>query len=542
MKPGVYLFRDAGGAVLYVGKAKRLRDRVKSYFVPGRDDRPQIRFLLRRTADVDFIVTATEKEALLLENTLIKEHRPRYNVSLRDDKSYISIRIGAEHPSPGISLTRRIRKDGALYFGPYDSGLAAREAVDAITRHFRVRSCTDTEFANRVRPCLKFDIGRCTAPCVGKVSAGEYKAQVSQAAMFLAGQSSQLIGILSKRMSEASVATKYEEAARLRDAIAMLEGMLEKQDAVRHGGRNYDAVGMAAVGRYSAICSLSVRGGTLIGKRVFVLSDFAGDEAGLVGEFILARYRDGAEIPPALFLSNKPEAAAALASVLSDRRGSRVRLAVPSKGEMMRLVELACTNAREAIIERMRSPVLSDTLERLGRRLKLGRAPDTIDCVDISNLSGREAVGSVVVFSGGEPNKSLYRIYNIRTLDTPDDYGMMREVLLRRYAAEGGKGARASARMDRPLPDLLLVDGGLGQLAVARRVIEELGLPIGIAAIAKGEKKGRADQVFIPNRKNPLALKRGSRELLFLMRIRDEAHRFGIGAHRRRRIKKAIKS
>ncbi len=186
-RPGVYLFRDASGAVLYVGKAKSLRDRVKSYFVAGRDDRPQIRFLLRRTADIDFIVTDTEKEALLLENTLIKEHRPRYNISLRDDKSYVSIRIGEEHGFPGISLTRRIRKDGARYFGPYDSGFAAREAVEAITRYFRVRSCTDTEFANRVRPCLKHDIGRCTAPCVGRVSNENYAAQVAQALMFLVG-------------------------------------------------------------------------------------------------------------------------------------------------------------------------------------------------------------------------------------------------------------------------------------------------------------------------------------------------------------------
>ena len=539
-RPGVYLFRDASGAVLYVGKAKSLRDRVKSYFVAGRDDRPQIRFLLRRTADIDFIVTDTEKEALLLENTLIKEHRPRYNISLRDDKSYVSIRIGEEHGFPGISLTRRIRKDGARYFGPYDSGFAAREAVEAITRYFRVRSCTDTEFANRVRPCLKHDIGRCTAPCVGRVSNENYAAQVAQALMFLEGKSGELLEILKAKMQEASEAQEYEEAARYRDAVSMLSGMLEKQKAVRHGGGDRDAVGVASVGRQTAVCALAVRAGALVGKRVHLMADAAGDESELVEEFLLARYREGTDIPPVLLVGARLEGTSAVASLLSERRGGKVEVKRPMRGEMRNLVELAATNAREALLLRKKLPELSDTLENLGRRLGLRGAPDLIECVDISNLSGREAVGSVVVFAGGEPDKSRYRIYNIRTLDTPDDYGMMTEVLSRRYSAEGGAGARARARQDRTLPDLLLVDGGKGQLAVARKVVEEMGLPIPVAAIAKGEKKGRADQIFVPGRKNPLKLKRGSKELLLLMRVRDEAHRFGIGAHRRRRIRKTL--
>lgn len=541
-RPGVYLFKDAKGSVLYVGKARRLRDRVKSYFVPGRDERPQIVFLLKRTADIDFIVTDTEKEALLLENTLIKEHRPRYNVSLRDDKSYVSIRIGAEHPFPGIGLTRRIRKDGALSFGPYDSGLAAREAVEAITRFFRVRSCSDTEFANRVRPCLKFDIGRCTAPCVGRVTTADYAAQVEEATMFLRGRRSELLQRIKAQMAAASDALCYEEAARLRDVISLLKGMLEQQKVVRHGGGDHDAVGVARAGSKAAICAFSVRGGALLRKRLFRLAESAGDDAKLIEEFLLARYRDAAEIPPRILLSVKPEAAAAIAAILSDRRNAKVYLATPQRGEMLRLVELAAANAREALAKRPGDADLDAVLERLGRKLKLVHPPELVECLDISNLSGREAVGSLVVFAGGEPDKTRYRIYNIRTLATPDDYGMMHEVLVRRYAAEGGRGARLAARLDRALPDLLLVDGGKGQLAVARRVLEEMGLTVPIAAIAKGEKKGRADQVFIPGRKNPLALKRGSKELLFLMRVRDEAHRFGITAHRKRRIKKTLGS
>ena len=558
-KPGVYLFKDADGKVLYVGKAKRLRDRVHSYFVEGRDDRPQIRFLLKRTSDIDFIVTDTEKESLLLENSLIKEHRPRYNIQLRDDKSYVSIRIGAEHPSPGIWLTRRVRKDGAYYFGPYDSGTAAREAVDAITRHFRLRSCTDTEFANRVRPCLKHDVGRCTAPCVGRVSKEDYAAQVAEAEMFLRGQSAELIRILSRRMMEASESMRFEEAARLRDVVAMMRGLVEKQNVVRHGGGDHDVIGVSIIERQAAVCLLTVRGGTLLGKRIFRMADAAGEAPKIIEEFLLARYGGQGELPPLIVVSIAPDAMREIESILGERRGGRVELRKPVRGEMRELSELADKNAREAIVARGRSPVLSETLENLGARLGAGRPLDVVECVDISNLSGREAVGSVVVFVNGEPDKSRYRIYNIRTLDTPDDYAMMYETLSRRYGAEG-EGGRAAARQDRALPDLLLVDGGKGQLAVARRVMEEMGLRIPLASIAKahpprqrdgasqsagsqggrGEKKGHADQIFIPDRMNPLGFKRGSRELLFLMRVRDEAHRFGITAHRRRRAKAAL--
>jgi excinuclease ABC subunit C len=536
-RPGVYLFKDAKGAVLYVGKAKDLSCRVASYFVAGRDDRPQIAFLLRRTADIEFLVTNTEKEALLLENTFIKEHRPRYNISLRDDKSYVSIRVGMEHRLPGISLTRRTLKDGALYFGPYDSSHAAREAVEQIARFFRVRTCRDGEFANRVRPCLKYDIGRCTAPCVERVSAEDYGRQVEEAILFLSGRSRELMRLLAGRMREASEGERYEDAARLRDAIAMLRGVAEPQDVVRHGGGDHDAVGIARSKRRAAICLLQVRGGALKGRRIFAVKEACDEESALLEAFLLAHYGEGAVVPPRIFLPSPLESSAAMASILSERRGFRVKLAVPSRGEMQRLVELAAVNAREALAQRAEARKEARTLERLARLLKLKGAPEAIECVDISNLGGREAVGSLVAFVGGEPEKSRYRIYNIRTTAEPDDYAMMYEVLSRRFrAAVPLRGAREG----RPAPDLLLVDGGKGQLAIAQRALKECGAVVPVASIAKGEKKGHADQIFIPNRKNPLNLKRGSKELLLLMRIRDEAHRFGIQAHRRKRNKAAL--
>jgi excinuclease ABC subunit C len=537
-KPGVYLFKDAGAAVLYVGKAVRLRDRVRSYFT-GKDERPQIRFLLKRTADIDCIVTDTEREALLLENTLIKQYRPRYNIDLRDDKSYVSIRVGVEHGSPGIALTRRIKQDGAAYFGPYDSAVAAREAVDQITRYFRIRTCSDREFMNRVRPCLKFDIGRCTGPCVGRISPEEYAAQVDEALLFLSGKSVELMHILERRMAEASEEQRFEDAARLRDALQMLRGIMQQQAVVRHKGGDHDAIAIARTGKHSAICILSVRGGALIGQHCFTFGQTCEDERRVIEEFLVGHYASTSKIPPRIYVQHKPEGLRAVAEILSERRCGKVGISVPLKGEMARLVELARTNAIETLAIKESQRDEADILARLGSVLKVPGSLETIECLDISNLSGREAVGSLVAFAGGKPDKDRYRIYNIRTIDTPDDYAMMREVILRRF--KGDVGMRGAERY-RPAPDLLLVDGGKGQLAIVHRALKECGVSLSIASIAKGEKKGRADQIFIPGRKNPLNLKRGSRELLLLMRIRDEAHRFGIAAHRKRRGKTSISS
>ncbi len=433
-RPGVYLFKDAKGAVIYVGKAKNLHARIANYFGAGRDTRPQIAFLVKRARDLDYIVTDTEKEALLLENTLIKRHRPRYILHFKGDKPYLSIRIGLQHPSPGISVTRHPLKDGARYFGPYASGLTCREAIEQIIRHFKVRSCTDRNFANRVRPCILYDIGRCTAPCVGKVTPENYRQQVDEAMMFLAGQNRALMHLFRARMEEASEARQYEDAARFRNLIADIEAMIEKQKVVRHGAGDRDVAGIACDAHHAAACILHIRAGILIGKNIYHLGSTPTDEAELFESFLVEHYHSAEEMPPEIVLARDIEGRAALEELLTERRGTRVALRVPARGAALDLARLSSDNAREALkSHRATADDVWRILDRLRAKLKLPHAPDVIECLDISNLHGKDAYGSLVTFVMGEPDTSRYRLYRIRSLDTPDDYGMMREVIERRF-------------------------------------------------------------------------------------------------------------
>lgn len=538
-RPGVYLFKDKAGHVIYVGKAKKLRTRVKNYFGKSRDERPQVEFLMRRVCDIDFIVTDTEKEALLLENTLIKKHQPRYNVSLKDDKTFLSIRIGLEHPSPGIAATRHPKKDGARYFGPYVSGLACREVIDEIVRYFRIRTCSDREFANRMRPCLMYDIGRCTGPCVNKASPADYRRQVDEAIFFLTGKRRELTRIFRARMKEAADARHYEEAARYRNLVQGVEGMVEKQKVVRHGQGDREAVGLAVEHGRAAICVLFVRGGALSGKRISQLGRISDDEAAVMESFLMQWYTGARTVPPQILVSHAVEGKTALAEILTERRGAKAALIVPRKGHNLGLVRLAVDNAREALkLKKETTDVLLDTLDNLRTKLMLPHTPDVIECLDITNLQGRDAYGSLVTFVTGEPDKNRYRLYKIQTIDTPDDYTMMKEVLTRRFRPPR-LDELESTFLRREPPDLLLIDGGKGQLNVTKKVLDELGVAnVPLAAIAKGESKGReTDDIYLVGRKNPLKFKKGAKELLLLMRIRDEAHRFGITAHRKKRTR-----
>ena len=532
-KPGVYLFKNEKGEVLYVGKAKSLRSRVGSYFKRPREAGSKTDFLLRRARDIDFIVTDSEKEALLLENTLIKKHNPRYNIMLKDDKTYVSIRLGLDHRFPGIGVLRRVLKDGAAYFGPFASSIAARETVDQVIKSFRIRTCSDREFANRVRPCLEFDLGRCSASCVGKISEGSYCECVNEALLFLKGSKKELVEKLKEKMDKASALMNYEEAARLRDAVSMIKETLERQKVVVHGGGDRDVIGLAREGNSVAVCILMVRGGILLDRRMKTGESFGVEDGRILESFILEHYVSGSEIPSQICISHQLEGMAAVQSILSERRHGAVRIAVPMRGLSLDMAKLAVKNAHETLKARVAVKWdVEERLKRLQRKLGLGRIPETIECLDISNLMGREAYGSLVTFVRGEPLKSLYRLYTIRTLATPDDYGMMREVLSRRFRPES----------TRPVPDLLLIDGGKGQLNVAKKVLGELSLDaLPVAAIAKTPDAPH-DRIFLPGRKNPLKFKRGSAEILLLERIRDEAHRFGITAHRKKRIKQTIKS
>lgn len=554
-KPGVYIFKDAGKEIIYVGKAKSLRKRAYSYFKPQKVKGTKVEFLLKRASDIDFIVTDNEKEALLLENSLIKKHKPRYNIQLRDDKTYVSIRIGLDHPFPGISLLRRVIKDGAAYFGPYTSSVAARNTVDQVIRSFRIRSCADREFSNRIRPCLEFDLGRCSAPCVGKISKKDYRECIDDALLFLKGANKELLNRLNSKMEEASGFMRYEDAARIRDLVNQIRETLIKQKVVVHGGGDQDVIGLMREGDKAAICILMVRGGALLDRRLRAMSGFYGDDNDILESFLLEHYPEGAEIPEKIVISNKIEGQKALESILRDRRAGKVKLLFPVRGTDREMANLAAKNAEETLRARIKEgPQIDETLSRLQKKLKLARPPETIECLDITNLMGRQAYGSVVVFVRGEPEKSRYRLYGIKTLATPDDYAMMKEVLGRRFGSF--LSLRALAKQSRGIatalsgprndvqrePDLVLIDGGKGQLGVARRVLDDLGFfSIPVASIAKASKSEKAkkeeDKVFVVGRKNPLNMKSGSPELLLLKKIRDEAHRFGIKTHRKRRVR-----
>lgn len=528
--PGVYLFKNSKNEILYVGKAKDLKKRVSSYFA-GRDERPQIAFLLKKASQLEYIVTDSEKEALLLECTLIKKHRPHYNIDLRDDKNYISIRIDRTHDFPSISLTRKPRKDGASYFGPYTSSLAARTAVDEMTKFFQLRTCSDSEFSNRMRPCLKYDIKRCTAPCVQLVTKVQYEQQVREATLFLKGSLDDLQTLLEQKMCHASELQRYEEAARFRDALNHIHELHDSQKMVRHDGGDFDVLGVAQSKTMTVLCILLVRRGVVQEKLNFRLGASDTTLAEMLSPFVLHHYKQSADLPPLILIPEEIEEQQALEEILTERAEHMVELRKPERGVKLELAELARKNAQELLPrEEKQAEAIQHVLLHLQRKLLLAEIPRVIECVDISNLSGREAVGSLVCFEQGEPQKNRYRIYNIQTIETPDDYQMMYEVLMRRFES-----------MQVPPPDLLLVDGGKGQLNIALRVLADLGIADqAVASIAKGRKENEADKIYLPGRKNHVGLKAKSAELLYLMRIRDEAHRFGITAHRKRRSKKLL--
>lgn len=417
---GVYLMKDAKGGILYIGKAVNLRKRVAQYFGREAKDRYQIKFLMERVAAIETIQTKTEKEALLLEHKLIQKHRPRYNIDLKDNKTFVRVKLTTEHPFPAVYVTRKIKKDGLDYFGPYVDAAACRNMVDQVVRYFRIRTCSDREFLNRVRPCIQYDIGRCTAPCVGRVGKEEYARQVEEARLLLKGKSRDLLKMFKSKMKAASEEFRYEEAARLRDIISDLKKSLERQKVIKPGEPERVAEGEHDKIPYSAI----------IGRP-------------------------------------------------------------------------------------------------LQKKLRLSDVPHFIECVDVSNISGRFAGGAVVCFVDGSPMKSRYRLFNIQREEKPNDYAMMFEVLERRFKMA-----------DLPPPDLLLIDGGKGQLSIATKVLESLNMKVPVAAIAKieGSHKKSSDlaQIFLPNRINQVKFKKGDLALLYLIKIRDEAHRFCINHHRKR--------
>ena len=545
-RPGVYLMRDKAGKVIYVGKAKDLRARVRAYF-SNADERSQIQFLVRRVEDIEALVTASDKEALILENNLIKQYKPRYNIRLKDDKSYLSIKVTTAHAWPRIFTTRKIVKDGSRYFGPFSSAVAARETIDIIEKHFLLRNCTDHNFRNRSRPCLQYQIKRCMAPCVLPVSEELYREQVRQAMLFIDGKRQELVSELKLRMREKSDALEFEVAARIRDQIQAVEKTLEKQRMVSHWGADQDIFGLYRQGGFIEVQVLLVRQGKLTDSHSYSFEDLEFPDEEIVASVLTQFYQGQRFIPDEILLPVELEDRAAREEYLSEHKGRKVEILCPQRGDKRHLVQMAEENAAQSFAERHdQEKAREKMLRELQEHLRLKRYPQRIECFDISTIHGAHAVGSMVTFINGEPDKNLYRHFRIKTIDESsggDDFGMMLEMLKRRFA-------RGKEEAD--LPDLIVVDGGKGQLAMALAAMEELGVSdvdaVGLAkmrvqaAARSAEIERTEERVFLPGQSNPVVLRRNSNALFLLQRVRDEAHRFAITYHRRLRAKQTLYS
>lgn len=540
--PGVYLMKDNEGAVLYVGKAKSLRNRVRTYFGRSGDTRYVLRFLLPKVHQVDTLITDTEKEALILENTLIKKYKPRYNINFKDDKTYFNLKFSLNEEFPKLSLVRRVKKDGARYFGPYASSGAVKETLKLLQRVFPLRTCRDANFRNRSRPCLNYQIKKCLAPCCQLVSPEKYAELVQEVLLFLEGKNSQLMKVLRARMAAASEALDFEEAARIRDQILAIEQTLEKQKAVSRSSSDQDVFAFHRQGNVWEFQVLFFRQGLLVGNKSFHFSrlDLPDEEA--LSAFLRRYYAEDQYIPQEILLPLSIEDESLLSEWLSEKRGGKVEVLAPQRGQKKRLVEMARKNAENTFKKKLSEKEdLSLTLQELKKKLRLNTLPHRVECFDISNLFGTLAVGSMVSFLDGRPDHSQYRHYKVQAPSFPDDYAMMYEVLKRRYS---------KLLFEKESPDLLIVDGGKGQLNVALAVLSELGLQ-GISAIGLAKDKEKrpgkieretSDKVYLPNVKDPLILPSHSTGLRYLQKGRDEAHRFAIAYHKKLRGKQGLQT
>ncbi|MDH5751915.1 MAG: excinuclease ABC subunit UvrC [Deltaproteobacteria bacterium] len=583
--PGVYQHLDGRGHVLYVGKAKNLRSRVRSYFQPSAEHPPRLASMVSQVRDIRLIQTGTEAEALILEANLIKKLRPRYNILYKDDKSYPFFKLTTGEAFPRLFLTRENFDRDAEYFGPYISVRDARETLNTVRRHFRLRTSKMKLDGSRVyRPCINFQLGRCLAPCRGTVTREEYGVQVEKVRMFLQGRDRELIDGLEREMAEHSAALRYEEAARVRDAIAAVRRTLEKQQVLVPDTRaDQDVFALARQAHFAGAGVLFIRHGRLIGSDFLLLQRTEGMDDAEILRSVLARLysRPAAVFPREVLLPLPVEDMDVLEDFLSREKGSRVRVHVVQKGEKKRLLELAGRNARHSLAERLTRVVDDETvLEEVRRELKLARLPRRVEAFDISNIQGTDTVASMVVFEDNRPAKEDYRKYAIRSAGErtprpdvsagglsaglaagqaagrgagygggPDDFLAMYEVLTRRY--------RRTAGGEHPLPDLILIDGGKGQLNIAIQVLGELGISLGdvdLVSLAKGRTEKRSggrsgvapevdyEYVVKPHRKNELRLRSNSTALHFLQRVRDESHRFAVKYHRELRRRRNLRT
>lgn len=543
-KPGVYLMKDVHGKVIYVGKARILKKRLASYFARiENNSRSRLdmktEILVRNISNFDTIITDSEKEALILESNLIKRYKPRYNVILKDDKRYPSLRLDIKNPYPNLSVVRKIAKDGALYFGPFSSSGAVQKTLKIIHKTFKLRKCKQKDFNRRTRPCLNYQIESCLAPCCLDVENKTYDDIVKEVILFLKGRTPDLIKKIKQEMISAANVHDYEKAAVLRDKMFALEQTLEKQVAVTNDFKDRDVIGIARSDENSIVTLLFIRSGFLIGTRNFKFSETMSTKSEMIGTFIRQYYDTTRFVPKEILVPAPLEDIFLIEEMLCKIKGQKVKVLSPKRGEKVRLVKMACQNAKNSLREFM-TEVSKDTqlLIRLQQRLKMDRLPFRIECFDNSSISGKDAVSCMVVFEKGKPNKSLYRKYRLETSMAKDDYACMAEVLNRRYGKKD--------KISEPYPDILMVDGGKGQLNIAVSILTSLKLEkkIQLISIAKRieEKAEMQDKIYKPGQANPVNLGREGDLILFLERIRDEAHRFAISFHRKRRSRRLMHS
>ena len=537
--PGVYLFKDAEGNIIYVGKAANLRHRVGSYFGAGQKLTPKLQRMVSKVADLDYFVTSSEQEALILELNLIKRHHPRYNVRLKDDKTFPYLKIDLNEDWPRVHITRRLEEDGGRYFGPFASAKSVRQTLKLIKGIFPFRSCSKPITGTDLRACLDYDIGHCLAPCIGMVSREEYAEVIKQVILFLEGKQERVVQQLESKMNQAAEALDFEKATRLRDQIQAVERVVEGQRIATTVKGEQDVIAFAGDRDQAYVQVFFIRNSKLIGRESFLLQGTRYEEPSqIMASFIKQFYASSPHIPPLLLLQHPVEDMAMLQGWLQGKRGGRVKIQVPRRGNRRQLVNIVAENAQQGLeqlkIKQLASPTaLSAALEEIKRELHLPRLPSRIEGYDISDIQGAAAVGSMVVFDKGKPKPAHYRRFKIKTVSGIDDYAMLGEVLKRRFKRAGGASDTWAI-----LPDLILIDGGKGQLNAAREAMQEMEVTsVPTASLAKEN-----EELFIPQKPEPITLPRSSPGLQLLQRLRDEAHRFALGYHQRIRQRETFAS
>ncbi len=547
--PGVYLMKSQGEKIIYVGKAKNVRSRVRSYFTGSKDLSSKTKFLVKQIFHIDYILTNTEVEAFLLEASLIKKHRPRYNIRLKDDKAYPYIRMSITDPFPRLYLARKVKKDGAVYFGPYTSGLAVQGTIRFLNRTFMIRDCKDTFFASRKRPCMTHQIGRCTAPCVDYITEADYKKDIQAAVAFLRGNNKKVIKDLTARMKDAAKSERFEAAAKLRDNVESMKKVLERQAVVNDTSEiDQDVVSYFGDERGTLIETMHIRQGRVIGTRQNFLSQLditldSEDPREWLTSFV-NQYYDENVVPDELLipLDLGHDLMRLLEAVLKERGGHNVQVRFPTDNNGHKLLDMANSNAKSHFTDFVsKSERKKKGLEEIQRKLNLNDLPKRIECYDISNFQGQESVGSQVVFVDGTPCKDDYRRYKIKTVTGSNDFASMKEILTRRFGHSEWED-----------PHLIVVDGGKGQLKMAIEALQDVGKPhLSVVGLAKSRVKGEfsdqevsmtEERFYLPGRSNPVTFPPGSEAFQILVGIRDEAHRFAITYHRKLRESTSLES